>query len=196
VTKVIDSLTDSESIQSANVLLHPVTNTIKTTPSTQANAHSIYFASVSHKPCIESLEQPAFNAMKQQVHDYLHRPDDSPDAKPFSMKELKSALKKLHDKRATGYDNISAEALHCLHRPVLRVILQLANRIWELGELPSSFRCSIIIPILEEGKPPKECLSYQPIALASILSKLIERLVVTHLTYRLEHDGILSAIQS
>jgi hypothetical protein len=115
VTKVIDSLTDTESIQSANVLLHPVTNTIKMTPSARANAHSIYFASVSHKPYIESSEQPAFNAMKQQVHDYLHRPDDSPNVKPFSMKELKSALKKLNDKHAPGDDNISAEALHCLH---------------------------------------------------------------------------------
>lgn len=109
------------------------------TPSTQANAHSIYFATASHKPCIESSEWPAFNAMKQQVHDYLHRPDDSPNAKPSSMKELKSDLKKLDDKCAPGNDNISAEALHCLYRPVLQVILQLANRIWESGELPSSF---------------------------------------------------------
>jgi hypothetical protein len=60
----------------------------------------------------------AFNAMKQQVHDYLHQPDDSPDTKPFSMKELKSALKKLHDKCAPGDDNIFAEALHCLHEPL------------------------------------------------------------------------------
>lgn len=139
VTKVINSLTDTESKQSANILHHPITQTIQTTPSECANAHSIYFASVSHKPVILPSNRPAFNVLKQKVDDYLNTPDPSPDVTPFSLAELKLALKKLHDRRAPGDDCIYTELLHSLHHPVLRVILKLANCIWESGDFPSSF---------------------------------------------------------
>jgi hypothetical protein len=136
-------------------------------------------ASISAKPHIPATDHPAFNDLKQNVSDYLHFPDSSPDTKPFSMAELKVALKQLHDQWAPGDDNIYAEMLHALHHNVLKVILTLTNCIWELGELPSSFTCSIILPILKPGKPPQDPASYCPIALTSILSKLIEQLVVT-----------------
>jgi hypothetical protein len=73
----------------------------------------------------------------------------------------------------------------------------LSNLIWTTGEIPNSFTRSLICPIFKQGKKPsEECSSYRPIALTSCLSKLIERLVVTLLTYHLEHDGILSHLQS
>jgi hypothetical protein len=52
------------------------------------------------------------------------------------------------------------------------------------------------LPFLKPDKQPELCSSYRPIALTSILGKLIKRLVVTRLQYRLEQDGILSVIQS
>ena len=61
---------------------------------------------------------------------------------------------------------------------------------WQTGEIPSSFTRSIVIPILKPNKPAKELKSYRPIALTSCLSKLIEKLVVTRLSYRLEHDRL------
>jgi hypothetical protein len=85
--------------------------------------------------------------------------------------------------RAPGEDGICAELIHGLYQPMLHIILQLVNQIWESRELPSSFLCSIVLPFLKDGKPPEQCNSYHPIALTSILGKLIECLVVTCLCY-------------
>jgi hypothetical protein len=142
-------------------------------------------------------DQPAFNKIKKNVSMYLHQPDTSPDANPFSMAEFKCALEQCPDQGALGRDDaVYAEKLHMLYHPMLCITLPLANRIWESGELPSSFHCSTILPFLKNGKPLEKCASYCPIALSSILGKLIERLVVTRLTYCLEQNSILSAVQS
>jgi hypothetical protein len=96
VTKVINSLTDTESIQSDNVIMHPIMNTIQTVAKSRANAHAIYMAGVSHKLVISAAKRPAFNQIKRQVDEYLSTADadDSPDAQPYTLSELRLALKK------------------------------------------------------------------------------------------------------
>ena len=113
------------------------------------------------------------------------------------MAELKLAIKKLPSKKAPGEDGIFNQFLKHFDKPLRQEILTLSNLIWTTGEIPSSFTRSLICPIFKQGtKPSEECCSYRPIALTSCLSKLIERLVMTHLMYRLEHDGTISHFQS
>ena len=52
------------------------------------------------------------------------------------------------------------------------VILSFFNLVWRMGEVPSSWRHAVVVPIL---KP--DPLSYRPIALTSNMSKFMERLV-------------------
>jgi hypothetical protein len=106
-----------------------------------------------------------------------------PDGRLFSMHELKFALRKLRRNKAPGIDGIYNEFLINSSKPIRCEILELANLIWLTGEMPSSFLCSVIIPILKPDKPPEETRSYRPVALTSCLSKLIEHLVVHRLTY-------------
>mmetsp|Transcript_6728 Transcript_6728/g.12318 ORF Transcript_6728/g.12318 Transcript_6728/m.12318 type:complete len:107 (+) Transcript_6728:278-598(+) len=74
-----------------------------------ANAHSIQIASVSKKPTIDKSHRPACNKLHDIVHEYLNQPGCSPDAAPFSMLEMKAAIKRLHKQRAPGEDGICAE---------------------------------------------------------------------------------------
>lgn len=47
----------------------------------------------------------------------------------------------------------------------LEVILQLINRIWDLGEIPAAWKHSVIVPILKPGKVASDPSNYRLIAL-------------------------------
>ncbi|CAL1263641.1 unnamed protein product [Larinioides sclopetarius] len=48
--------------------------------------------------------------------------------------------------------------------------------IWKERKFPSSWREAVIIPILKPGKDAKSPNNYRPIALTSVLCKLLERM--------------------
>jgi potassium voltage-gated channel Eag-related subfamily H protein 8 len=185
-------LTDTTFAESStNVLHHPVTNTKLFTLAQHANAHCIHCASVSKKPSISRSDRNDYNACLTRVASYLNQADTSPNALPFTVNEITHALHSLPLNKAPGDDGVYNEVLAHLHRPVGRIMLQLVNCIWETGILPSSFRKSIVLPFLKPDRPADECKSYRPIALTSCLCKLVERLVVTRLSYHLETTGTI-----
>ena len=146
-------------------------------------------------------EKQENNKMKQRVSDYIKSTisRNDPDATPFSMKELKEAIREIKKKRhkSPGNDGIHNEILVHASSPILTSILLLSNSIWETGTMPRPFLLSIIVPIYKaSGKPPEQPNSYRPVALTSCLGKLIERLVTRRLTHRVEKNGTLSHVQS
>ena len=199
VTKVLDSLEDiPPEPKVPKVLLNPTSRKSLIDPRSQAYAFRSYFASVSRKPRIPPEKRQHFNQMHDCVRSYIKKAeiDPGPDALPFSMDELDEVIRQIRKRKARGPDDIFNEYLLNMTIPLKSLVLKLANLVWQTGEVPSSFTRSIIIPILKPNKPAKELKSYRPIALTSCLSKLIEKLVVTRLSYRLEHDRLLSNLQS
>ncbi|GFY33039.1 putative RNA-directed DNA polymerase from transposon X-element [Trichonephila clavipes] len=64
------------------------------------------------------------------------------------------------------------------------------RKVWKEHYYPSSWRESIVIPILKPGKGATDPLSYHPIALTSCFCKTFERMVNTRLVYVLEKKSI------
>jgi hypothetical protein len=62
--------------------------------------------------------------------------------------------------------------------------------------MPNSFLQADIIPIPKPNKTPKNIENYRPIALTSCLSKLLERIIINRLKWRLEKDKTLLPHQS
>ena len=60
------------------------------------------------------------------------------------------------------------------------------------GMLPVSWKNSIVVPVLKPEKPPHEGNSYRPIALASVLCKLMKRLVTDRLTWHMEVNHLFN----
>jgi len=118
------------------------------------------------------------------------------DARSFSRRELREVIRNLQLRRSPGSDNVYNRFLKRLSSKLRAELLRLINLIWKTGEMPSPFLKAIVVPILKPDKDPTDPASYRPIALTSSLSKLIERLVVNRLTYRLENNKILSYVQS
>ena len=139
---------------------------------------------------ISSAEQlnPVFQKIKSQSE--RRRLDFRSEGKedynvPFSLSELKEALKKSKDS-AVGPDNIHYQFLKRLPESGLNVLLKVYNQVWESGVFPPSWREALVIPIPKPGKDTTKPENYRPIALTSCLCKTMERMVNARLVHCLE----------
>ena len=113
----------------------------------------------------------------------------------FTMAELVRAIKKAKPS-APGGDQVSYVMLKHLGERGMEKLLELYNRVWVEGKLPSVWKEAVVIQIRRPGKDPGKPSSYRPIALTSNICKIMERLVTERLTYELENEGLLTSCQS
>lgn len=106
---------------------------------------------------------------------------------PFSMDELEAALALCKRSSSPGPDGITYRALCNLGEEARKVLLLLFNSSWQTGTVPQEWKTSRLIPLLKPGKSPVDIASYRPIALASCIGKLMERMVLARLEWYLEH---------
>ena len=116
--------------------------------------------------------------------------DVSPINVYFSLKELKDAIA-VGANTSPGRDGLAYEMFKHLEEGVLVEFLALMETMWEEGRLPAEWKHAIIIPILKPGKVGSDPSSYRPIALTSVLCKIMERMVTNRLVYFLESKGHL-----
>ena len=76
-----------------------------------------------------------------------------------------------------------------------KYILDMYNRIWMEGEVPNSWKSAIIIPLLKEGKDPKDIRSYRPVALTNTLCKIFERMINKRLVWYMEKENKIDTRQ-
>ena len=113
---------------------------------------------------------------------------------PFKMKELKFALSKTSNS-SPGEDSIQADMIKKLPSQTLELLLKIFNNIWSTAILPPSWNSSVVIPIAKPGKDPKISTSYRPIALTSVMCKVLERMVNLRLVFHLESNKLITASQ-
>lgn len=113
---------------------------------------------------------------------------------PFSLSELKCALRGLRDS-SPGEDGIPYSFLTHLGSAGENFFLDLLNTVFTSGLVPQQWRSQIVIPLLKPGKDPSIASSYRPIALSSTLSKILEHLIKNRLEWIVESKGILSNSQ-
>ena len=71
---------------------------------------------------------------------------------PISMFELDDAIRQSKINSSPGEDGVCYEMLKQLPRSTKGIILDLVNRIWKEGTIPSNWQHSIVIPIHKPGK--------------------------------------------
>lgn len=82
-----------------------------------------------------------------------------------------------------------------LHPNSLQYLLKLYNKIWIEIYFPQDWRKALDLPFLKPGKDPYDKNSYRPIALASCLCKLFEKMINNRLIWYLEKTGYFSVSQ-
>lgn len=97
--------------------------------------------------------------------------------RPFNIEEIYTAISSIKHSKAAGLDGLYPEFLHFIGKRIRLWILKLLNQIFKTSRLPPLMKKTIIIAILKPNKDPDNPESYRPIALLSIMYKLLEKLI-------------------
>ena len=115
---------------------------------------------------------------------------------PFTPAELLAAAANLSSSAAPGPDKVAYPMPKHLPCSCMDFLLQIFNLSWTLHFFSSIWKTSSIIPIHKMGKPIDSPASFRPISLASCVSKLFERMILSCLLFFLESNSILSPRQA
>ncbi len=95
--------------------------------------------------------------------------------------EVRRALKGVNIRKAAGPDGITGRVLRSCADQLAGLFTSIFNESLATSVVPTSFKKSIIIPVPKNSKP--SCLNdYRPVALTSIVMKVFERLVKSHIS--------------
>ncbi len=97
-----------------------------------------------------------------------------------SENEVRRALKRVNVSKAAGPDGITGRVLRSCADQLAGLFTSIFNESLATSVVPTSFKKSVIIPVPKNNKP--SCLNdYHPVALTSIVMKVFERLVKSHI---------------
>ena len=99
---------------------------------------------------------------------------------PFTTEEVYAALNTLRRGKSPGSDSLLAEHLLEGGEAVVNWLAKIFNAIIVLEALPNSLNCGIIVPVYKgSGRDPLLPGSYRGITLSSVVSKVLETLLLT-----------------
>ena len=121
-----------------------------------ANALANYFANIG-KTLSNKLPKP-----KQSIKTYLNKIPTCPTSMyltPTNNIEIDQIIRRMQNKKSSGYDNISNQMLKWL-RPVITIPLSIIfNKSLEQGVFPDSMKIAEIVP-LHKGGDETQCNNY------------------------------------
>ena len=115
---------------------------------------------------------------------------------PFSVAEFLSVASNLSYSIATNSDKVAYLTLKHLPRSGMDFLLHIFNFSWSLHSFPSIWKTCSIFPIHNMGKPIDSPASLRPISLATCVSKLFERIILSRLLFFLKSNSNLSSRQT
>ena len=163
-----------------------------TSNKSKAEVFCSHYASVSRLKF--DKEERATNRSAKRMLETKQADDNS--TRPFSMAELKKAIKTMRAKGAPGADDIPPSFIKALGPIALSALLQLYNASFDGASIPQVWRNAIIIPLLKRGKSPSSLSSYRPVSLTSCLVKTMERMIANRLYFIVESGNMISKLQA
>lgn len=112
---------------------------------------------------------------------------------PFvSLREVKSLCRhKLSNKKAPGYDLITAQIMKEMPPAALKKFQYIINACFKLQYVPHHWKIAEVIVIPKQGKPQTEVTSYRPISLIPIMAKVFEKLLLKRLSKIIEERRLI-----
>ena len=160
----------------------------------KADIFNTYLAGVSKSTRRKHLDKALWTLFKRKRNSPTS--NNLPFEKDFTLRELHAATRKAANKKAPGPDNIHNEMITHMGPVAKQKLLDLINRTWKEGQLPTSWRTARITPILKKGKPAGLPQSYRPVSLTSSFSKMAERMINDRLYHWLERNKIIDNSQA
>ena len=121
--------------------------------------------------------------------------EDWEDIPPVTTEEVQRKLLEMRAFAAPGPDGIMAQCLQASRAVLVPCLTELFQRMLQLGVHPASWKTARVLPVPKPGADLHAAKGYRPIALLSVLSKVMESLMKDHMSYILETRGLLSDCQ-
>ncbi len=104
-----------------------------------------------------------------------------------SPMEISDAIHKLKLAKSSGRDNISGEHLKYAHSKINVMLAMVFNSMIKHGYLPEAFMDTLIVPLIKDKKGDLSSTdNYRPIALTSVVSKVLELVLLERCRSNLE----------
>lgn len=117
---------------------------------------------------IQQIDQPALT-------------NDDIEALLTSPGEVLSELKKLALRKSPREDAVFNAAARNLPRKAVVQLTNIVNAALRLSYYPKSWKIALVVPVQKLSNPKELPTSYRPISLLSTLSKIAEKVILTHL---------------
>ena len=95
------------------------------------------------------------------------------ESRPFQEESIQANIQLLPNRKAPGIDQIKAEMLKPIARPLSQILHYLFTICWQWSSTPASWRHAQVCPIFKKGDHTQPS-NYRPISLTSVLRKLLE----------------------
>ena len=125
------------------------------------------------------------------VHSYISKIPRNPASimlLPVCEQEIERILTKLPAKCSSGHDNISNLLLKQLKTIVVPLLCKLSNASLSTGVFPDVMKIAEVVP-LHKGKSPHDECNYRPISLLTTMSKILAKVVYSHVYGFLDSTG-------
>ena len=116
------------------------------------------------------------NPINQEMVDSIPQMPDCEEEPEILREEITSAIKKLTDGKAPGYDNVAGEELKAAGEAGVDILHRLCNTIWRTGVFPDDWGKAIITPIYKK-KDKLDCGNYRGISLLSHAGKILTTVI-------------------
>ena len=145
----------------------------------------------------DGFDNEHFNMVNSKVEEWNNGKDgDEFLETEFTQDEVRAAIKKLHTKKACGFDGVSTEHILFAGDPMVKLLTLLYNHIVRLEYIPINLRRGTQIP-LYKGK--KACSldtdSYRGITLLTNFNKIYEILLWERVKDWWEENRVISDLQ-
>ena len=148
--------------------------------------------SQTHKAFRDYLEHTQWKSKLEGDNPTLSaRPRLSPqvhDHNSFTLEELQTAIGKLKPRKAPGPDTAINELFILLNDENTNILLGFYNRIWEAGEIPSSWKEAIVVSIYKNKGSDTDPANYRPISLLNAIYKLFAAMLQARLATQHDHN--------
>ena len=125
---------------------------------------------------------------RKDLHDPGNHDDVITNLEPDILEcEVKQALESITMNKATEGDGIPVELFQILRDDAVKVLYSICQKNWKTQQWPQDWKRSVFIAIPEKGNV-KECSNYCTIALISLASKVMLKILQASLQQFVNHE--------
>jgi hypothetical protein len=160
-------------------------------PENVAELFNVYYCKIT-----EELLKKKGNNMPKSGNQYLKIQESTKTMFlfPVTEREVEKVAKHLKNKLSAGIDEIPDYVVKQCIKQLKKPLANIYNASLESGIFPDQLKIAKMIPVYKKGDK-KDIQNYRPIALLSVFSKLLEKLVHNRLMAFTEGNGVITEAQ-